>query len=47
MFQEIVTFEGPMIEDGFLTVRDTPGIGVDLNEEALRKYATKDYPFFE
>lgn len=47
MFQEIVTFEGPMIEDGFLTVRDTPGIGVDLNEEALRKYATQGYPFFE
>lgn len=47
MFKEIVTFEGSMIEDGFITVRDTPGIGVELNEDALRKYSAKGYPFFE
>ncbi len=47
MFQEIVTFDGPMIEDGFLPLSDKPGIGVDINEEAMRKYAVEGVPFFE
>ena len=48
MFKEIVSFEGKMVEDnGFIRVRDTPGIGVDINVEAMRKYAPKDVPFFE
>ena len=47
MFEEIVTFDGTMIEDGFITVRDTPGIGVDINVEGMRKYAAPGYPFFE
>lgn len=46
MFKEIVTFEGPMVKDGFITVSDKPGIGVDINEEGMRKYAPKDLPFF-
>jgi galactonate dehydratase len=37
----------PAIEKGFLKVPDGPGLGVDLNEEALRRIATPGIPFFE
>ena len=48
MFQEIVTFDGPMLTaDGHIPLRDAPGIGVEIDEDALRKYAVKDVPFFE
>jgi galactonate dehydratase len=47
MCKEIVTYEGPQVEKGFITVSDKPGIGVELNEEAMRKYATPGVPFFE
>ncbi|MFY0652216.1 MAG: mandelate racemase/muconate lactonizing enzyme family protein [Cyclobacteriaceae bacterium] len=47
MFEEIVTFDGPMVEDGFITLSEKPGIGVDINEEGMRKYATPGIPFFE
>jgi galactonate dehydratase len=29
-----------------LTVLDKPGIGVEINEEGLKKYATPNVPFF-
>ena len=47
MFKEIVTFDGPMVENGFITLSEKPGIGVDINEEGMRKYAEKGVPFFE
>jgi galactonate dehydratase len=48
MFQEIVTFDGPMLTpDGHIPLRDAPGIGVDIDVDALRKYAVEDVPFFE
>jgi galactonate dehydratase len=48
MFDEIVKFDGSMLtEDGFIAVRDDPGIGVEINEEGMRKYAVQDVPFFE
>ncbi len=47
MFQEIVSFDGPMVENGFITLSEKPGIGVEINEESMRKYAVKDVPFFE
>ncbi|WP_299531258.1 mandelate racemase/muconate lactonizing enzyme family protein [Ulvibacterium sp.] len=47
MFKEIVTFDGPMVVDGFIPLSDKPGIGVEINEEGMRKYAVKDVPFFE
>lgn len=47
MFNEIVTFDGPMVKDGFITLSEKPGIGVEINEEGMRKYAVKDLPFFE
>ena len=43
-----MTFDGPMLTaDGYIPLRDAPGIGVEINEDALRKYAVKDVPFFE
>jgi galactonate dehydratase len=47
MFKEIVTFDGPMVENGFITLSEKPGIGVDINEEGMKKYATAGYPFFK
>lgn len=48
MFKEIVTFKGDMVEkNGFIRVRDVPGIGVEINEEGMKKYATPGVPFFE
>lgn len=47
MYKEIVTFDGPMVENGFITLSEKPGIGVEINEEAMRKYADKGIPFFE
>jgi galactonate dehydratase len=47
MYQEIVTWDGPMLtDDGHIPVRETPGIGVEIDEDAMRKYAVKDVPFF-
>lgn len=47
MFKEIVDFEGPMVENGFIPLSEKPGVGVEINEEGMRKYATPGIPFFE
>jgi galactonate dehydratase len=47
MFKEIVKFDGEMVTNGFIKVSDKPGIGVEINEEGMRKYATPGVPFFE
>ena len=36
MYKEIVTYEGPQVEKGFITVSNKPGIGVEINEEGMR-----------
>jgi galactonate dehydratase len=46
MFKEIVTFDGPMVTDGFIPLSEKPGVGVEINEEGMRKYATPGVPFF-
>lgn len=46
MFKEIVTFDGPMVENGFIRLSEKPGIGVEINEEGMRKYAVEGVPFF-
>jgi len=38
--------EGEIIEKGFITVPDRPGIGVEMNEEAARKAADPRTPWF-
>lgn len=48
-WKEIVKYDGqdkPFIEKGFLTVLDKPGIGVEINEEGLKKYAQPNVPYF-
>jgi hypothetical protein len=34
-------------EDGFISLSEKPGIGVEINEEGMRRYATEGVPFFE
>ena len=37
----------PLIQDGYITVPETPGLGfTDINEDLLRKYADPDIPNF-
>ena len=40
-------FPKPIIQNGFITIPDGPGLGVTLNEEVARRYARKGEPFFE
>ncbi len=47
MYKEIVKHEGPMVENGFITLSEKPGIGVEINEEAMKKYAPEELPFFK
>lgn len=47
MFKEIVTYDGTMIENGFITLSEKPGIGVEINEEGMRRYAPEGVPFFD
>src|SRR6187397_1836050 len=46
MWKEIVTYDGPWVEKGFIRVSEKPGIGVEINEEGMRRYATPGVPFF-
>lgn len=47
MFKEIVTYDGEWVKDSFITVSDKPGIGVEINEAGMKKYAIPGVPFFE
>lgn len=48
MYKEIVTFdEGDWVQNSFMKVSEKPGIGVEINEEAMKKYAVPGVPFFE
>jgi galactonate dehydratase len=47
MFNEIVSFDGPMVKDGYIPLSEKPGIGVEINEEGMRRYAANGIPFFE
>jgi galactonate dehydratase len=46
MFKEIVTYEGEWVKNSFITVSEKPGIGVEINEEGMKKYAVPGVPFF-
>jgi L-alanine-DL-glutamate epimerase-like enolase superfamily enzyme len=37
----------PMIQNGFITLSENPGLGITLNEDVARRYARKGEPFFE
>lgn len=48
MYKEIVKFdEGDWVQNSFIKVSDKPGIGVDIIEDAMKKYAVPGVPFFE
>ena len=47
MFKEIVHYDGEWVKDSFITLSEKPGIGVDINQDALKKYAIPGVPFFE
>jgi L-alanine-DL-glutamate epimerase-like enolase superfamily enzyme len=36
----------PVIQNGYISVPEKPGLGITLNEEVARKYARKGEPFF-
>ncbi|MGA2601589.1 MAG: mandelate racemase/muconate lactonizing enzyme family protein [Bryobacteraceae bacterium] len=47
-FDELVKdSEGPMIQNGRVTVPDRPGLGIDFNEEAAYRYRKPGESFFE
>lgn len=45
-FDELVTLGRPLIADGYVQLPDGPGIGVELDLDACRRYARPDEPFF-
>lgn len=47
MFKEIVTYDGEWVNNSFIKVSDKPGIGVEINEAGMKKYAIPGIPFFE
>ncbi len=47
MFKEIIKYEGEWVNKSFITVSEKPGIGVEINEEGMKKYAIPGVPFFE
>jgi galactonate dehydratase len=48
MYKEVVKYDGEFLtKDGHIELRNVPGIGVEINEEGMRKYATPGIPFFE
>jgi len=47
MFKEIIKYDGEWVKDSFITLSEKPGIGVEINEEGMKKYAIPGIPFFE
>ena len=45
-FDELVTLDRPVIEGGYVTLPDGPGIGAELDVEVARRYARPGEPFF-
>jgi len=46
-FWNELTLEGPLIQNGYITVPNAPGLGVTLNEEAVRRHAKENLGFLE
>lgn len=47
MFRDIVSYDGEWVNSGYITVSEKPGIGVEMNEAGMKKYALPGMPFFE
>lgn len=46
LYKEIVTYDGPQVEKGFIRLSEKPGIGVEINEEGMKRHAVAGVPFF-
>jgi L-alanine-DL-glutamate epimerase-like enolase superfamily enzyme len=47
-WEDLVTgIEKPFIKDGFATVPDKPGLGIELNEEVVRARLVEGETYFE
>lgn len=45
LWNELIN-ESPLIQDGYITVPDLPGLGVTLNEEVIKENAREELGFF-
>ena len=45
-WEDLVKTEQPLIESGFATVPEAPGLGVELNEEVIRQHLAEDSTYF-
>ncbi|MCB0688322.1 MAG: mandelate racemase/muconate lactonizing enzyme family protein [Saprospiraceae bacterium] len=46
-WENLVTgFDGPIVQNGYVTVPDKPGLGVELNEEVVEKYLIEGEKLF-
>ena len=41
------SYEKCRLKDSFITLSEKPGIGVEINEEGMKKYAIQGIHFFE
>ncbi len=46
-WDDLVTADGPLIRDGYITLPDGPGLGCDLNEDVARAHLGEGATFFE
>ena len=46
-WENLVTgFDGPIVQGGYVTVPEKPGLGVELNEDVVKKYLIKGEKLF-
>lgn len=46
-WDDLILHDGPLFEDGYMTVPNKPGIGVELNEDVCKAHLADDRGFFE
>jgi len=46
-WDDLVLGDKPLIKDGYITLSDKPGLGIELNEEVARAHMAKDTTFFD
>jgi galactonate dehydratase len=46
-WNELVITEKPIIENGYITLSDKPGLGMEINPEGVKKYMRPGGKFFD
>jgi L-alanine-DL-glutamate epimerase-like enolase superfamily enzyme len=46
-WDDLVVGDQPMIQDGYITLPDGPGLGIELNEDVARAHLGPSTTFFE